>query len=81
MADYLANVRRNGDGSFAIRHLEEHLRAVGHLAADFTLNFGSSDWGQVAGLWHDIEGISLSSNIHPIVGTGSLSECRGSKYE
>lgn len=28
MADYLAHVRRNDDGSFAIHHLEEHLRAV-----------------------------------------------------
>lgn len=26
---YLAHVRRNDDGSFAIHHLEEHLRAVG----------------------------------------------------
>ncbi|BFU90899.1 MAG: hypothetical protein NTAFB01_20860 [Nitrospira sp.] len=29
MAAYLAHVRRNEDGSFAIHHLEDHLRAVG----------------------------------------------------
>lgn len=27
----LAHVRRNDDGSFAIHHLEEHLRAVGDV--------------------------------------------------
>lgn len=30
-ARYLAHVRRSGDGSFEIHHLEEHLRAVGDL--------------------------------------------------
>ncbi|MDH4081438.1 MAG: HD domain-containing protein [Nitrospira sp.] len=54
MADYLAHVRRNGDGSFAIHDLEEHLRAVGNLAAELALNFGASDWGRLAGLWHDL---------------------------
>ena len=29
MADYLAHVRRNDDGSFVIHDLEEHVRAVG----------------------------------------------------
>ena len=49
-----AHVRRNDDGSFAVHDLEEHLHAVGNLAADFALNFGASDWGRLAGLWHDL---------------------------
>ena len=51
---YLAHVRRNDDGSFAVHHLEEHLRAVGDLAADFALNFGASGWGSLAGIWHNL---------------------------
>jgi CRISPR-associated endonuclease/helicase Cas3 len=51
---YLAHVRRNEDGSFEIHHLEEHLRAVGDLASEFASTFGHSDWGRLAGLWHDL---------------------------
>lgn len=54
MADYLAHVRRNDDGSFGIHELEEHLRAVGDLAGEFASSFGHSDWGRLAGLWHDL---------------------------
>jgi hypothetical protein len=32
MKGYLAHVRRNDDGSFAVHDLEEHLRAVGLLS-------------------------------------------------
>ncbi len=35
MADYLAHVRRNDDGSFAVHDLEEHLRAVDGQDLDF----------------------------------------------
>lgn len=66
---YLAHVRRNDDGSFSTHDLEEHLRAVGDLAAEFALNFGASDWGRLAGLWHDLGSISLPSKIHPFVGS------------
>ncbi|OQW36552.1 MAG: hypothetical protein A4E20_06605 [Nitrospira sp. SG-bin2] len=51
---YLAHVRRNDDGSFAIHDLEDHLRTVGELANEFASAFGSSDWGRLAGLWHDL---------------------------
>jgi CRISPR-associated endonuclease/helicase Cas3 len=51
---FLAHVRRNEDGSFEIHHLEEHLRTVGDLAGEFASTFGHSDWGQLAGLWHDL---------------------------
>jgi HD superfamily phosphohydrolase YqeK len=51
---YLAHVRQNKDGSFVIHNLEEHLRAVADLAGEFASIFGHSDWGQLAGLWHDL---------------------------
>lgn len=49
-----AHVRRKEDGSFAIHELEEHLRAAGDLAGEFASSFGHSDWGRLAGLWHDL---------------------------
>ncbi|CUS33068.1 CRISPR-associated endonuclease Cas3'' [Candidatus Nitrospira nitrificans] len=55
----LAHVRRNDDGSFAIHELEEHLRAVGDLAGEFASTFGHAEWGQLAGLWHDLGKDSL----------------------
>ena len=51
---YLAHVRRDTDGSFVIHDLEEHLHAVAGLAGVFASAFGVSDWGHVAGLWHDL---------------------------
>jgi CRISPR-associated endonuclease/helicase Cas3 len=36
-----------------IHLLEDHLREVGRLAASFAEKFGSSEWGRLAGLWHD----------------------------
>ncbi len=36
---YLAHVRRNEDGSFAIHNLEEHLRAVADIAGKFAFTF------------------------------------------
>lgn len=51
---YLAHVRQNKDGSFVIHNLEEHLREVAVLAGEFASTFGHAEWGQLAGLWHDL---------------------------
>ena len=51
---YLAHVRQKDDGSFDEHALEEHLREVAKGAAKFAETFGSSDWGSIAGLWHDL---------------------------
>jgi CRISPR-associated endonuclease/helicase Cas3 len=59
MADYLAHVRRNEDGSFAIHRLEDHLRAVGDRSSEFASAFGATDWGRLAGLWHNLETIAF----------------------
>jgi len=34
--------------------LEEHLRNVAELAAEFAKPFGGEEWGYLAGLWHDL---------------------------
>lgn len=34
--------------------LETHLKEVAHAAAAFASAFGASDWGLLAGLWHDL---------------------------
>ena len=34
--------------------LEEHLRNVSKLAGDFAATFGAREWGELAGLWHDV---------------------------
>ena len=51
---FLAHVRQKEDGSFDEHALEEHLRQVAKGAAKFAETFGSSDWGFLAGLWHDL---------------------------
>ena len=34
--------------------LEEHLKGTAELAAEFASEFGSGEWGCLAGLWHDM---------------------------
>jgi CRISPR-associated endonuclease/helicase Cas3 len=34
--------------------LEEHLKGTAELAASFAAEFGSIEWGRLAGLWHDL---------------------------
>ena len=34
--------------------LEEHLKNVAEIARSFSEDFGTGDWGYLAGLWHDI---------------------------
>ncbi len=51
---YLAHVRQKDGVSFEEHDLEKHLREVARGAEKFSENFGSSDWGFLAGLWHDL---------------------------
>ena len=55
---YLAHVRCDGD-TFALHDLDEHLRGVGQRAEEYAHVFGSGDWAQVAGLWHDLGKYSM----------------------
>ncbi len=34
--------------------LDEHLKAVADMAADFAKPFGGEEWAYLAGLWHEI---------------------------
>lgn len=67
---YLAHVRRNDDGSFVIHDLEDHLRSVGDLAGEFAAIFGQSDWGRLAGLWHDLGKYSSAFQSYIARGSG-----------
>jgi CRISPR-associated endonuclease/helicase Cas3 len=51
---FLAHVRQDQCHQWCEHSLEEHLRAVAQLAADYAASFGSSDWAYTAGLWHDL---------------------------
>ena len=50
----LAHVRQDDGGDWREHLLDEHLRGVAALAADFAADFYSSEWASIAGLWHDI---------------------------
>lgn len=50
----LAHVRQDSRGQWHLHGLEEHLRAVGEIAAGFAEEFGASEWARLAGLWHDL---------------------------
>lgn len=53
--DYIAHVKRGKDGNWAPPHpLEQHLLAVGELAAEFATSFSGANWAHLAGLWHDL---------------------------
>ena len=67
---HLAHVRRKEDGSCAIHHLEDHLRAVGDLAGEFASSFGHADWGRLAGLWHDLGKYSRAFQNYIAHGSG-----------
>jgi CRISPR-associated endonuclease/helicase Cas3 len=51
---YVAHVREEPVGTFAVDDVEQHARDVAELAAGFAAAFGSADWARVAGLWHDL---------------------------
>jgi len=51
----IAHVKRDRDGNWGPPHaLEQHLRAVGELAAEFASSFSGDHWARLAGLWHDL---------------------------
>jgi CRISPR-associated endonuclease/helicase Cas3 len=50
----LAHVRQDSAGKWHEHLLDEHLRGVARIAADFAADFDSRDWANIAGLWHDL---------------------------
>lgn len=67
---YLAHVRQNPDGSFVIHDLGEHLHGVARLSEEFASTFGSADWGNLAGLWHDLGKYSSAFQNYIAHGSG-----------
>lgn len=51
---FLAHVRPDKNGEWNKHLLDEHLRDVAVMAANFAADFESADWASVAGLWHDL---------------------------
>ncbi len=50
----LAHVRQDKSGEWHEHLLNEHLHGVAQKAADFSINFDSQEWANIAGLWHDL---------------------------
>jgi CRISPR-associated endonuclease Cas3-HD len=50
----LAHVRESAGGIWLEHRLSDHLAGVSQLAAAFASSFGSGDWAEVAGVWHDL---------------------------
>jgi CRISPR-associated endonuclease/helicase Cas3 len=50
----IAHVARDGQCGWRTHDLAEHLDAVAKLAGEFAAPFTSSEWGRLAGLWHDL---------------------------
>ncbi len=57
---FIAHVKQLPDGTWVEHALEDHLKKVGDLAADFAHLFSAEDWARVAGYWHDIGKYRLS---------------------
>ena len=54
MIQPLAHVRQDNEGQFVEHWLEDHLIDVAALAGGFANSFDSSEWAELAGLWHDL---------------------------
>ncbi|TAL31744.1 MAG: CRISPR-associated endonuclease Cas3'' [Spirochaetes bacterium] len=50
----IAHVKRDDTGEWKTQTLREHLDGVAILAKGFAEAFGSGDWAEVAGYWHDL---------------------------
>lgn len=53
--DCIAHIKTQGESSFEIQILDEHLKNTSILAADFAAKFNNASWGAIIGLWHDID--------------------------
>ncbi len=53
--NFIAHARQDANGNWLEAHLlDDHLRCVAKLSADFASTFASTDWGTLSGRWHDL---------------------------
>jgi len=69
-AAMLAHVRQDEHGNWYEHPLEEHLRAVGEMAAGYAATFDASSWARLAGVWHDLGKYSAEFQRHIKSATG-----------
>lgn len=50
----IAHVASDGQCGWRTHDLAEHLDGVAKLAGEFASPFAASEWGWLAGLWHDL---------------------------
>ncbi|MEE9493344.1 MAG: CRISPR-associated helicase Cas3', partial [Gammaproteobacteria bacterium] len=51
---FIAHVRFDGEGNPVEHWLEDHLCNVANISAKYASVFGSEDWVELAGRWHDL---------------------------
>lgn len=51
---YIAHVRKDPTDVWEEHSLQEHLYKTAQLSAEYAKSFGSSDWAELSGYWHDL---------------------------
>lgn len=54
MSEFIAHVRKSDKGDWLLHGLDEHLTNTAAKANEFAKSFGSDDWAELAGIWHDL---------------------------
>jgi len=68
--NYIAHVRQDENGQWVEHALDEHLHKVAQKAGGFARAFGSEDWANPAGLWHDLGKYRPAFQVHIKKGSG-----------
>jgi len=68
--NYIAHVRQDENGRWVEHTLDEHLHKVAQKAGEFARAFGSEDWANPAGLWHDLGKYRPAFQVHIKKGSG-----------
>ncbi|MFA5518103.1 MAG: CRISPR-associated helicase Cas3' [Spirochaetota bacterium] len=52
--NYIAHVKLHDNGNWVTHSLKQHLSKTSKLSGEFAKIFGSKDWAELAGYWHDL---------------------------
>ncbi len=75
----LAHVRQDEHGNWHEHPLDEHLRAVGEMAAGFAATFEAPNWARLAGLWCDLG--KYSAEFHRHINSATGFDCYASQQQ